>query len=496
MKVRLELKLNRSIIKYKMIKRFIKPKNKKAIFICQFTENFLKVIKCQLSHGSKREFADLGLEEIPPDLDSKKLSERLSRIFKKLEYNNNPVIVSLPRYQVTCRYLNVPAQIPAEIEKIVNFQASKYLPYPANELITGYQIVSTDRGGYSNINLVIAHKDIIERYIKAFGELNIKNIAIVLSSYGLCNLYHYIEPQEIQPTIIIDIDLLQVEIAIVSGKKLLFSRSFKINRQQQNWQDILVEEINKTKDAYLKEIQDKEPSRIIVVGSVKDSQELGEILKRDIILPIIPLSYWEKITASENFLNNIVKIDNSLVNLVGLGLKEIPESLNLLPQGIKEQARKIFQVKERLRIILFILGIILIWGLGIAKNLDNKARYLKQLKIELSKIEKEAKPLGELVKRFEFLESQLQKKPSSLDILYELYQIIPSQISLINFTYEEDNQVVLRGNTLELQFVFDFVSQLEKSSVFKHFNVKVRYATKKRIPTGEVVDFEIICAKK
>ncbi|MBI4972841.1 MAG: hypothetical protein HZC16_03380, partial [Candidatus Omnitrophica bacterium] len=137
---------------------------KKTIFICQFTENHLKVIKFSF-HQSQDKFLGREVEEIPPDIDQRLLGQKLKRIFDKLTYRQNPIILSLPRSQATCRYLKIPSILPEEIEKIAQLQAMHYLPYPSGELITGYQIIETNKAGFSYINLIIVHQDIVERYL-------------------------------------------------------------------------------------------------------------------------------------------------------------------------------------------------------------------------------------------------------------------------------------------------------------------------------------------
>lgn len=470
----------------------MKVKNKKEAFICQITENSLKLVKYLIN--AKREFIGLGVEALPNDADDKSLTEKLNQALKRLGYNNNPLVISLPRKHATCRYLKIPAAAPQEIERIINLQASRYLPYSATELITAYQAISTDKDGYSDINLVIVHKDVIERYLKIFRQLKIKDFKIVLSSFGLCNLYSYLEPG-LEPVMLIDLDFPQVELAINSADKLLFSRSFKMNGQEENWQRLITEEINRTKDAYLKDIQNKEPVKILLFGATKFTQKLKEGIDGKIAMPVEISPYWEKLPAAENFKRDILNTDCSLASLIGLGIKDVPESLNLLPQEVKITSHRISRRKEFSKTALLIGGIVFIAGLGLAKNLDNKALYVKQLKLELKKIEKDAKPLEELEKRFSFMSKQLQKKPSALDLLYELHQSTPGQITLVNFSYEEDGQIILRGQTPELNQVFSFVAKLEKSPVFKNFNIKVRYATKKKTGSGEIVDFEIVCAK-
>ena len=474
----------------------MKVKHKKAIFVCCIGENTIKVTKCLLGKNTKREFIDLGIESISPDSGEEKIAGKLKLIIDRLGYDNNLFIISLPRNYATCRYLKVPTEQPQEIERIVFLQAPRFLPYPADELITGYQIISTDPEGYSNLNLIIVHKEAIERYLKIAQRVKIKKINITLSSYGLCHLYGYMKPQDSAAVMVIDIDINQVELAVVLKKKLLFSRYFKFNKPQPNWERLFIDEINNTHDAYLKEISSPIPEKIVLVGVGKFLPEFANILSKQTNLPIEILSYEKDIALSENVLNTIMNSGNSIANQIGLALEDIPKSLNLLPRAIKEETEKTLQRKERLKIVFFVIGIIFMWVVSIARVLGNKEKYLGQLKNELSKIAQTAKPLEDIEKRFQILENHLQNKPTSLEVLYELHQIIPAQISLLSLSYEEDSQIVLRGQTQQMNSALMLVSGLKNSAVFKDFKVKLRYATQKNTQSGEIVDFEIVCLRK
>ena len=88
--------------------------------------------------------------------------------------------------------------------------------------------------------------------------------------------------------------------------------------------------------------------------------------------------------------------------------------------------------------------------------INNKEVYLNKIKAELSKIANTDKPLEEIEKRVHALDLRSRQKLSSLDALYEVHKLIPQQISLISFSYEEDNQIVLRGQAQEFrQIVLD-----------------------------------------
>lgn len=447
---------------------------KKTVFICQVTEDTLKIIRCLYSNHSKIESVETRVEAV----------SKISQVLKDLNYKQQPIIISLPRAQATCRYLKIPSRIPNEIERIIKLQASSYLPYPASDLITGYQVISTDKEGYTHINLVIVYRDIIERYMKIFKELKIPAFNIALSSYGLANLYNQARPEENGTVMVVNINGTEAELAVVSRKKLVFSRSFKLNKDSPGWENAFIGEVNKTRDAYLKEIPEETPAKIAIFENEHVSEESFNNISRQLTIPVEKISYAEK------------NYGSSTAMLVGLGLGAIPESASLLPSNIKEAAAKNIRNRERLRIIAFFLSIILILGVTIAKSLNNKALYLNQLRAELSRVEKEAKPLEEIEKRMQFMQKQAQRGIVALDLLHDLYQVMPEGVSLANFIYEEEGLVILRGQTMELNPVFTLVKQLEKSKVFKKFNIKIKYAAKRRFSGGEIVDFEIDCVKK
>jgi len=475
----------------------IKTSQKKDIFICQITEGALKLIRCLYNQKSKKTaFNALSLEPLALNADNKRIAEKLSAALKKLGYNNQPVILSLPRQYAALRYLKIPSQQPQEIERIVNLQAPHYLPYQLSELITGYQVISTDKQGYSGINMVVVHTDVVKRHLDIFREAKIREFKIVLSSYGLCNLYHYLYPEEDLPVMAVDIDSSQIELAIVSRGKLLFSRSFKLSNTHFEQDKIFIEEIEKTRNAYSKDVPGGALKKITIFGGRVSLEEFAQALKKRIDLPVEISNYNEKIGLEEALISRISHSEGSFAGLFGLGLENIPEALNLIPQNIKELSRKNSRRREYVRSALFIIGAILILMLAISKSLDNKAKYLSGLKLELNKIVKEAKPLEDIDRRLKLLENRLQKKPSGLDALFEAQGVAPANISLLSLAYEEDGEVILRGQAPELNFVLTYLAELEKSPVFKDFNIKIRYATKKNTQRGEMVEFEINCLRK
>jgi Tfp pilus assembly protein PilN len=133
-------------------------------------------------------------------------------------------------------------------------------------------------------------------------------------------------------------------------------------------------------------------------------------------------------------------------------------------------------------------------SLGLIKTFHNKITYLNRLKSELNRILPEARQIDEMKKKSEVLRAQAFEAIKVIDILSELHQLIPENLILFILIYEEGNQVILRGQSQDLSSVFKSISTLEKSKFFK--SAKVRYATRRKTQTGEVIDFEIVCPLK
>jgi Tfp pilus assembly PilM family ATPase len=476
-------------------KKLTRPRGAVILFVIQAAEQALKVVKLSSAYGIKKDFIAVDAQELPAGADDKILVEKLVTALRKLGYSQERVILSLARSQATCRFVKIPSTSAAEIEKIAAFQASKYLPYAANELISGYQVVNVDKAGFAFVNLVIVHKDAVERYLNILAAAGVADIQITLSSFGLSGLYSHISARDPRPTMLVDIDDAQVELAIVAQGRMLFSRSFKLtgsaNREQQ-----LTDEINRTNTAYLKEAQGRLPEQVVILSARQEPSQPTEFIQKEVAIPSRSLNYCLKISCSRNFSEAAANLRYSLAGLVGLGLEELPDSLNLLPANLKEKGKAYSRRKKQLRNLVFVLVTLLIWGLGIAKSMQNKKVYLERLQAEILKLSAEARPFEELERRSELLLGRAKLSESVLEILRELYRIIPQQMVLSGLGYEEDKSVTLRGSTPELNAVFGLVQQIEGSAVFKEFTVKVKYATKKSTPAGDTVDFQIDCLKR
>jgi Tfp pilus assembly protein PilN len=337
-------------------------------------------------------------------------------------------------------------------------------------------------------------KDIIARFVNLFASFKPSRFSVVLSSYGLSRLYEYLDHKSADSVTLIGIDSSHAELAIAANKKLLFSRYFNLDITKSDWQNSFIDEFNKSRDVYRKEIPGEMPDKVIILGGGKTTEEAAEALREKVGLSAQTLPYYQALTC-EYSADKIPSDGYSFAGIAGLGAGDIEESLYLLPREIKEKNRILAQRKERLHMILLLAALIAVWILALTRNLDNKSRYLGLLQAEMSKIAQQAQPLEAMDKKIRMLESRSAKEALNLVLLPELYKTVPSQVYLNNLACEEESKITLRGYAPELNSVLAFVSKLESSAVLRDFDVKIKYATKRKTSKGEFIDFEISGSK-
>ncbi|MBF0522518.1 MAG: pilus assembly protein PilM [Candidatus Omnitrophica bacterium] len=470
-----------------------KDKTPKPVFVLSITENSITAAKIN-TEKALRKSVTLVKEELASDADENAIAQKLNALLARLEYQQEPVILSLSRNQATCRYVNIPSDFDTEIEHMVVLQAWQHLPYPPEDLITGHQRIQTNQEGYTQTNVIILHKAVVERFIRIFHEAGIQDFIVALSSYGVSWLYGFLVPQNGKTILCADINSHQAELVVISDKKMVFSRSFKFMKEQTGWQDLFAEEIKKTLEAYAKEVSLNQPEKILLLGQGPAQEALSYSLKENFVLPVEILPYSDKmdvISLDGNFSMGI-----SFGGIVGLGLQEIPLSLNLLPAELKAATKRFAFRKELVHAGILMAAALLMWGLGTVKDLENKERYLQLLKAKQKTVTDEAQPLEYADRRFKILENLSQKEFSGLDMLSELYQITPPQISLLSLGYEAGPRIILKGQAPTLDNVFDFASLLKNSSGFKDLQIEVKYATQRKLQTSQAADFEIVCASR
>jgi Tfp pilus assembly protein PilN len=436
----------------------------KTKFVIQITDDALKAGRCIFSAGrwqlaaSETNYADFSQEE--------NAATALAAMLQKLNHRREPLVIVLPRRLAVLRLLKVPSHETAEIEKMAAFWAPRYLPYSAEELITGYSIVSQDAAGYSSVNLNVIHQDEIERILRVLKQHKPLVESALVSSYGLSLWYAGFKNDKETLTLVICLDKTMGDGTIVRGPALLFSRAFALPGEAKARQDVLREEIAKTLDAYQREHIDSRPKAVLICG---DDQQDADKLLNDL--------GFDRREKSNEPLPGFA----ALAGAVG-------ESLNLLPLPMKARLDRRRTGRRLLSLGILAAGIALCLLVCAAASYQRNKLYLKALKNEIEHLSSRAQSLSQMRQRIDAWQRS-RGGVKAADILLELHRLIPPDISLSAIEFEQGKTLVIRGRAGQLSGVFAAAGALEKSKLFSR--VKVNYATKRKVESGEAADFEL-----
>ena len=431
------------------------------------------------------------------DLD---VSNKILELIRDKKIKVDALISSIPRHMVTTRYLKIPSIDPKEIQKMVELQVPRQLPYPPEQIVHAFNTNFSDKSGYSYVFLVLVHREIINRHLKILKDAGLASQAITLNSEGNPNLFQNSSlPGKDEEIILIDIDSNYADIEIISGRKLLFSRPVSLEAQSQDltstidsWYTKLTQEINRSQETCRKEIIQVKINRIILTGSLKIVSGLKDKLGVEFNLPVSILEPFKEVGITSGLeLKKYIDGDDSFSSIIGLGITAIEPSFNLLPNEYKAEKEKLIKRKALLKTASLLAAFIFIILAIITKDAFLKNHYIKKFDTDYKKLSSQTQNLEAMLNKLKIIKGHFANKVKTVDIIAELFKTVPQGIWLNMLTYEADHSVTLKGQAGDLSSVFKFVDVLEKSPYFE--NIQVKYTTKRKLGEREITDFELAC---
>lgn len=369
----------------------------------------------------------------------------------------------MPRYLVTVRFIDIPSVDESEIEKMVEFQAIKEIPYPKEDMIISYKNLGSYKEGFSSIMLVIARRQTIEEKMRAMGQ---KVAAIRLHSELL---YLYLLKKGImnpdRVTLIVHIGGDDSEIIVVDKTQPNFSRGFKNS-------DRFFEEIDRSVLAYTRGKDKPRIENIIVAYSSDiDIEDAKPHIKEYFSGPI-----------------NFYEYSDDLSNV------DLAAEIDLLPKEISHKKASL-QKKQEVLVTCSLVGFIAILTFAfLSFKIYDKNKFLGILSSKIDQMQAKTNRLEKLVKKTEVVKKLLKQGSSVIDILKPSYDLIPADISLSGLSYDGVKNIYYKGTSKGMSDIFSFVKKLEESKYFK--KVEVKYATRKKVKGEEFIDFNIRCQIK
>jgi Tfp pilus assembly PilM family ATPase len=434
------------------------------------------------------------------DTSNQAVSRTLEKLILDSKIKTQSFICIIPRNLAIVRNLRLPSQDPVEVENMLDFQIREHIPYSKEDIITDYLMVRKDAQGYSDVLLATVHRSVLERYINILDSIDITPDIFSLSSLGISKWYGLylanLNKVSKEVSLLVNIDSKVTDLCFCHGRNLVYSRSITFGLDDINNEKIegFIEQLHLTLIAYRKQKFYPDISKIILITQSKKIETLIQKLKSEFSIPIEIVNPLENIIRSKRLsISNLADLkETSFTAILGFALGQTQEELNLLPEEIRKKQRAKSVKNELIVSGSFLLLAIFLAIASVWINIYKKEQYIKQLDTILKDIDPQVKAVEVTTKKLELIKEYLTTTTGSgIDIIYELYNILPTSMSLNVFNLDDKGNLTLQGVSTQMSDIFSFQSNLEKSDNFK--NVEVKYASKRKTRKGELTDFRIIC---
>ncbi len=480
--------------------RFLDLKRLRDLFTRQDSITAIEIGPCwlkvaQVERGSKApQTIQLWAKEFPSSSDGE-ISQAIKNLFRDLRLNPNHLVSSIPRESVTIRYLSLPSTKEAELREMVGFQASRQVPFNPEDLVYDYNVIGSPQEGYSWVMLAIAQKERVKRCLKLLQDAGLEPERIGLSAEALLDFYLAYKKSRNQAEdgciALIDVDLSSTSLELIEEGKLLYTRSIPLGiyhllqgKKSESLSELL-KEIGLSLRAYQKEKRGEKPEKL-VLGKSPLLPQLKRELKKEIGLPVEVIDPFKEVGGE---IPKAWSQKISPLSVLGLAVGHPGKTMDLLPQEVKEKRRVQIKKRELIRMGLTLsLTVAVSLALFYHNTLEQNS-YLNYLTSQVELTQPLARRVELMKERVDLFQNQMDRRGSVLDVLRELYRIIPHSISLRTFIYEKNRSVTLKGSAKALSDCFELIPKLEASPLFT--GVTVKYASKRKMGKGELTDFQI-----
>lgn len=463
--------------------------------ILEITKTHIKLV--QTEGGQKGSIITRFIVEKIPSNRDEDIPKKLQGLIKKSNVKLSGINLVIPRNLLTLRNVSFPSHDAIELKEMINLQSERFIPHSKEDVIIDYLIIDKDVSGYSKVLLAVAHKDVINRYLKITEGVFPKPSIVTLSSQGISSLYSAYQKNinnvEDETSVLADIDTTATDICFYN-KRLVFSRSipFGIKDVTSENSKNFIQQFSLTLSTFKKEAPDQKISKIILFyfGPIK---EFAEKLEKEFSIPVEIVDPHKIVPLEEGLaLPEAIATEECSGSVVlGFGSSENDRFINLLPQIVHEEKEKRIKYKK-----LISLGVVLVLAISsltmsVFTKVHKKEQYIKILENSLKETSPDVKHVQEMNKKLQLVKESLNLQVLTVDILTELYKVIPENMSLDILEMDGQGNLFLEGLALNMSDVVSFQKELTKSNYFS--TAEIKYATKKKTKGKEVTDFKISC---
>jgi Tfp pilus assembly PilM family ATPase/Tfp pilus assembly protein PilN len=379
-----------------------------------------------------------GYTELRPE----ELRARLSAFLKPFKVEDPVVVLALPRSEVIVRILSLPLVARKSVQEALALQAEMFKPTDTEEFCWDSASLSVD--DQVTASLVMAPRATIERLVNLFAAAGHPINVLNVGQFSLLHLFlRGQQPLARQRSVLLDFKGPDAELALLEGRKLLYSRAFAVSNEDPSIEKSVISEIQRAAST-LRWHEGAQPT-VFLSGSVPASVESA-------LGMVGPVEHLErKLQSGERTPDTCLGecLGAVAVALAGSGRSGSSYRLNLLPAELRQvRQRRWHHVPTY---ALLAASAFLLVGLAARRPLQDHM-LLRQYEKQIASLKRQTDEMNGILQEDRKLRQELivleefqQGGRQPLDALNDVAQRLPSEAWLNLFTYRK-GQIELMGS--------------------------------------------------
>lgn len=400
---------------------------------------------------SKSFFASIPLpkKEIAQTNNSvRPLSAQIQDLFSKYHIHKPSIALSIPTQDIIFRSFIIPWMQPNEVENVVKFEVSKYIPFPLEELTYSFHPVFFSKNDIKRYRIIFVaiRKEITEQHLSILKDAAINIQLIEPSASSLIRLlkFNNLIPEN-KPAAMVELTGLSGKIIVIHQLIPHFVREFKLSvgSPDNDTADLnvlytrLMNEIRISLDYFGRQDNQIQINDLFLIGKNDTSTDFEKKLEND-------LDIHTKLIDPKTLLQNLPRQDEAYINAIGASLYsqiEMPATFDLKNSKSKSTQKTWAVQKKDINIKAIIMTAIICCSL-LAGSLLNTLIAPKKLEKQLSDLKQQLGPYINMTK------SGIEQNNNSIQEKLTQHKNIPIHIEFTKFL-ETISELLPKGTWLD-----------------------------------------------
>ncbi|HQO59182.1 MAG TPA: pilus assembly protein PilM [Candidatus Omnitrophota bacterium] len=443
----------------------------------------------RLLHVSKGDLRDVPEEELPQAIHAALAGIRLKK---------TPAVCTLPPSQVITKNIEIPSLDAEEIRSIIDLQAGRHTPFSREEILVGYIKIGVFQRNYTKILLILINRNVVKKQLEILDQAGIKVDKVLFAPEGMAHFYAQalnIKDDDI-PLGIIDVSFQQTTFLIEFNKTVAMSRNIPVGlthllKEGDVARQRLLTELAQSVEAYQNEDINRLPETYILTSDDATLKAFQPQMQEQLKANIKIMPYLDMIQAGQPEMVKLVSEynDDSFFSIISSGWSLAQAAVDMTPDEIKTQRAIEDKGRQIIKTGIYAVVMFILFAFIFVSKEHFNNMYLERLRADYKEKRRKVVAFDRKAQKTRIVKGYLNSRMVGLEVVMTLYKLIPDEIYLESISLDENGSVEIIGVSETMSRVFNFVTALQESDLFK--NVKTRSTSAKKERGKDVAAFNI-----